>query len=395
LTVALLSGQGATAADPEQDKRMLAQLEAIRLQKAAVKDGRFDVAGADKAYAAAFRAYGIDIDKLEPAQAADKIRSRAIRIELAVALDDWAMARRAAGKAKDKGWQRLIAVSQAADPDPWRVRLRDALVKRDGKALKELAAADVAALPPTTAVLLGDALASTGAVAEAVAVLRKAQRRHPADFWINHQLGSYLMQVRPARLEEAVGFYRAALALQPQNPGVLLNLGTALQARGKPDEAIAAYRQAIRLQPDFAPAHLNLGSALRAKGQLDEAVAAYRQAIRLQPSLGGAFILLGDALADQGKLDEAIAAYRHSLQSDAPDKCAGAHFGLGKVLAKQGKQREAETCFRKAIELRPDWADAYHQLALVLQASGRPAEAQAALKRANELDAQKREKAKK
>ena len=41
------------------DQRLLAKLEGIRLQKAAVKNGRFDFAGADRAYLQVFRDLGI------------------------------------------------------------------------------------------------------------------------------------------------------------------------------------------------------------------------------------------------------------------------------------------------------------------------------------------------
>src|SRR5262249_13915401 len=123
----------------EAERKRVAQLEQIRLQKANLKDGQFDVAGADQAYAAAFRDHGIDVGKLDPAQAAERIRKQAIRAELVAALDDWAAARRAASKGNDKAWQHLVAVARAADADGWRNRLREAWQRSDRKLLVEMA----------------------------------------------------------------------------------------------------------------------------------------------------------------------------------------------------------------------------------------------------------------
>ena len=62
------------------------------------------------------------------------MRRRAIQEALIAALDDWA-AVLPAGPQR----QHLRAVAHAADRDPWRERVRAALAKNDGDALKELA----------------------------------------------------------------------------------------------------------------------------------------------------------------------------------------------------------------------------------------------------------------
>jgi hypothetical protein len=49
------------------DQAMIERLEEIRLQQSAVKDSHFDIAGADAAYAQAFRDYGMDVEALGPA----------------------------------------------------------------------------------------------------------------------------------------------------------------------------------------------------------------------------------------------------------------------------------------------------------------------------------------
>src|SRR5262249_52461010 len=87
--------------------------------------------------------------------------------------------------------------------------------------------------------------AAPGRGEEAVALLRRAQGQHPGDFWLNHDLAYTLAALPAPRLDEAVGYYRAALALRPDSPGVHLNLGYALHAKGDHDGAIASFRAAL------------------------------------------------------------------------------------------------------------------------------------------------------
>ena len=102
---------------------------------------------------------------------------------------------------------------------------------------------------------------------------------HPADFWLDHRL-AYMLDNYTNRREEAVGYYRAALAIRPDSPGVYVNLSVALTHLGRYDEAEEAVRKAIQLKNDFAEAYVNLAYFLGRRQQFDEAEAAMRQRAR-------------------------------------------------------------------------------------------------------------------
>jgi tetratricopeptide (TPR) repeat protein len=127
--------------------------------------------------------------------------------------------------------------------------------------------------------LLGLTLRRTGA--DSVPLLRAAQRRYPADFWLNFELGHALGESK--REEEAVGYYRAALAARPGTSAVHNNLGYALHAQGRLDDAIQEYQKAITLDPKRARAHGALGLALLKQGRFAEANAATRRGLDLLP----------------------------------------------------------------------------------------------------------------
>jgi serine/threonine protein kinase/tetratricopeptide (TPR) repeat protein len=366
------------------DMVMLAKLENIRMKQAAPKqEGNLSKTEIDRDYAQAFQEYGIDIEELGMHEAATRIRQRPITVHLAVALDNWALAREQAG---GSNWKQLLAMAQEADSDRWRCAFREARASGRKEDLeKVLAAAPVQELPPTTLALLGAVSQKEKSAAKlAVAALREGQQLYPGDFWINERLAYLLTFVtEPPQYEEAISFYRAALALRPQSYFTHLNLGGALRGKGALDEAAVACRRAIRLRPDDANAHGNLGLILADKGALDEAIAAYKEAIRLQPDDCGTYTNLGSALKDKGALDEAIAAHKRAIHLK-PD-FGMALSNLGNALAKKGALEEAIAAHEEAIHREPDYVPAHFNLGVVLQDKGALDEAIAAYKEAIRL----------
>jgi superkiller protein 3 len=339
----------------QKDVEMVLRLEEVRLGRT---DGK---GGAEAHYAAAFRAYGIDVAKLKTAEAADRVRASAVQEKLLAALDAWSMVRQAGATRKA-----VQAVLDAADADPWRCRLRRAVREKDGKALAALARDEQAVKQsPTVILLLAEALRQANLPAEAVKVLRQGQAQHPGDFWLNFYLGQLLSRQEKGR-DEAVGYYRAALAVRPNTPAIHVNLGVALAAKGKREEAIPCFRRALALDPKSVPAYLHLGKVHQELGKMDEAIACFRAAIALAPDYTQAHSALGGAMVAVGKLAEAEACFRNALRLDP--KYAPAHLHLGNVLRSKGQLDDAISCYRQALELQPDLAAAKKALAAARKA---------------------------
>ena len=162
------------------------------------------------------------------------------------------------------------------------------------------------------------------------------------------------------------------------------NAGTALQSEHRIDEAIAYYRRAIATQPDYAPAYNNLGTALREQKRIDEAVASYQQALELQPEFATAHFNLANVLIEQGNPGAAIDHFERALRMEPPS--ADVHSNFGIALALSGRVDEALHEFRQAIDLDSGSAKAYRNLGNTLASEDHWAEAIAALRRAAELD---------
>jgi tetratricopeptide (TPR) repeat protein len=365
------------------DLDMVDRLAEIRLRQAATLGG---LAWADGEYALAFREYGIDVETLDPARATERIRTRLVRVELTAALDDWARLRRDGRRSDGKEWwKRLVAIARAADPDPTRARVRDALLSGNLAALQELAGSPgVTDLPATTLINLGETLRQMGDVDAASALLRRAHVRYPGDFWLNNLLCVVCSQLKPPQYAEALRFATAAAAINPSSPAACNNIGVMLHRLGLNAEAVAWDREAIRLRPDYADAHGTLGDALRDLGKPDEAMASYREAIRLRPEFAMAHNGLGNTLLRLGKVDDAVASYRESIRLE-PNEAAG-HLNLGVILHDRlGRPAEAAECFRQAIRLKPDDADAHYDLGNALLTLGKPGEAEPSYREAIRL----------
>jgi tetratricopeptide (TPR) repeat protein len=349
---------------------MVARLEEAGLQRASAgpqgESGQeaFDNVGADQAYGQAFASYGLNLAVLGPEAAAERIRTSAIHAHLVAALDDWAFIKKQLRAGSEEP---LRAVARLADDDAWRQQLRDPKVLRDRAALKRLAGPEgVLAQPPANLVLLSRALVEANEQAVAVRLLRQAQQRYPADFWINFELAQCLYLCRePETKAESLGFIRVAVALRPRSAVAYNNLGASLANQGNSVEAEAACRKAIDLKPGYGMAHYNLGFALYVRKDLAGAIASFKEALRLK-NLPGTHIQLGIALKEKGDLEGAIQAYQEALRLKKDDPKA--HNNLGTALQAQGDVKGAIECYTKALDFDPKHADAHYNLGNALAA---------------------------
>jgi predicted O-linked N-acetylglucosamine transferase (SPINDLY family) len=127
---------------------------------------------------------------------------------------------------------------------------------------------------------LGCLCRDAGNSEEALAALAKALAISPADVRIHAALG--LVFIEKALLPEAEATYRTGLAIDPELPALLTNLGGLLRRMNRQDEALFFYSKALELKGGGGELS-NVGSALLDLGKLGEASAHYRRAMAAQP----------------------------------------------------------------------------------------------------------------
>ena len=179
-------------------------------------------------------------------------------------------------------------------------------------------------------------------------------------------LGSALE--RRGRLDEAIGDYLEALKIKPDDWLAHDNLGVALVKQGQTEKGIEHYLAALRIKPDYASAHSNLGVALEKEGRLDKAMEQYQEALRINPDYAVAHANLGNVLQMQGRLEEAIAQYKKALRLD-PDN-ADAQYNCARALQMQGRVKEAVDHYLEALRLDPNNVEAHNNLGVLFYQSG-------------------------
>ena len=102
-------------------------------------------------------------------------------------------------------------------------------------------------------------------------------------------------------------------------------------------------------------------------------VTLYTGTLTKNPGCWMAHYNLGIALNDQGDADGAIAHYRRAVE--LRPSYAEAHYNLGRLLVQKGQIDEAIAHYEKALEINPADAEAHNNLGTTLFASGRVDEA--------------------
>lgn len=243
---------------------------------------------------------------------------------------------------------------------------------------------------------LGLQLAKTGQP-DAEQFLRAATQLKPTDHVAEGQYRAWLSlaQVLAKRSpEDAIGAYHQAATLQPKESEPHLGAGLLLEEENKFADAEQEYKQAFALDPksdaltglaniymrgrrfpeaeeylrkliasnpEYAAAHVQLGRVLEAEGKHDDAIAELETGAKLAPADEALQRDLAEVYTAAGKNDRAEVAYRSLLTAHPND--AGLHHSLGKALLRQKKFTDAQPEFLAAIKLKPDFGEAYGDLA--------------------------------
>ena len=90
--------------------------------------------------------------------------------------------------------------------------------------------------------------------------LKSRLQNNPNDVGLLVQLGNTYFDSN--MYSESIDAYEKALALHPGNPDVLTDLGVMYRRNGQPDEAVKRFREAASLSPNHPQSRMNLGIVL-------------------------------------------------------------------------------------------------------------------------------------
>jgi len=244
--------------------------------------------------------------------------------------------------------------------------------------------------------------------------------RHPQDAEAHAHLG--LLEARQEHYNEAVTHYRKALVLNPDMPGLRLNLGLALFKAGKMKDAATTFlpilknlppdsQESLRVTTLIGLARYGAGDYTGAVPFLKKAVAAdaqnlpfrltlaqsclwskqyqcvldvYHEIVNLNENSAEADMLAGQALDEMKDRPAAVEQFRAAVKADP--KLPDVHFGLGYLLWAQLKFDEAAKELEAELSNNPDHAQALTYLADCHIQLNNPEPAITLLKKAVKLD---------
>ena len=193
-----------------------------------------------------------------------------------------------------------------------------------------------------------------------------------------------IMAMQSGDVKNAIAFLNKAEERGALSEMGWLSLGTAYQANGQLSMAVNAWKNAVPL----AQANSYLASAQRSLGDFSGAIEYWHATIALDPGNTAAHYTLGLLLmaTDPGEalpelmqaarldpdLDPTIQGLRTALNTGLAADDDAAHFLVaGRALAALGEWDLAEQAFRRAIDRRPNYAEAMAWLAEAQQQQGR------------------------
>jgi Flp pilus assembly protein TadD len=184
---------------------------------------------------------------------------------------------------------------------------------------------------------------------------------------------------------KAIGYYQEAIRLDPQYAlacaklsraavTMAINFTSSLATKEIEEfitKARASAKSALRLDPNLAEAHSAQGLILEVIDfNFAGAEAEHRRALELAPQDPVATNNLASLMSGLGRLDEAVALGQRAIALD-PLRTAS-HYSLATYLTALGRYDEAEAALRKAMALQPQSALNYTQLAIIQILRGKP-----------------------
>jgi tetratricopeptide (TPR) repeat protein len=139
------------------------------------------------------------------------------------------------------------------------------------------------------------------------------------------------------------------------------NLGNLYQALGDPERAMRYYESAIEIDDLFFPAKVNLALLYNSMGRNPAAAALLREVLAVDPEQYSVAYNLGLLLAEMGQHAEGVEYLQRA--SDGLPRQARMHYNLGLTLQFLGRVQPAEAALRKALDVELDNLDFLYALA--------------------------------
>lgn len=161
---------------------------------------------------------------------------------------------------------------------------------------------------------------------------------------------------------------RAVLAADAEILDANQMVGNILAERGDHGDAVPYFQAALAIDPEHEPSLYGLATAYRALGRRDEALVGFRRVLDLAPTDSKTVVATADLLVEGEDLPGATAVVRRATEAEHVPPIL--FNKLGELLALQGRPGEAESMFQRASEAGEELAQPHFNLAVLYEERG-------------------------
>ncbi len=167
--------------------------------------------------------------------------------------------------------------------------------------------------------------------------------------------------------EKATKSFQTALIFKPNSLTIRVRLAKEYLKSGFITEALEQVEQVNDKNPNYIPGLMMSGSIYTATQDYPKAISQYEKVTKLQPKNIDASLYLGALYADLDEPKKAVQCFENVLKNnDGSTQDHLIYYYIGRVYAENDSAKNdnlAEKSYRKAIQLKPDFADATLSLA--------------------------------
>lgn len=168
--------------------------------------------------------------------------------------------------------------------------------------------------------------------------------------------------------QKAVEAFKMVLIYDTNSPAVNMRLAAEFLKQGMITESLAQAEEAVAKDPKNVDGHLLLGGLYSSLKLYPKAMEQYNTVMKLQPDNTEAPLYIGALYSEQKQSDKAVKYFESLLKNPEYNTPYLAHYYIGRVRLEQSEtkfQKAAETSFKKALDLKPDFADAVLSLGVL------------------------------
>jgi len=178
-----------------------------------------------------------------------------------------------------------------------------------------------------------------------------------------HQMLGHLATTQK-RFEDALGYFRRALELDPAHKNSLMGMAASYRALGRREEALVGFRRVLEVCGPDTKASLAIADIEINLGDHDEAARALSDAAETTEVPGLIHNKLGEVRAEQGRSSEAMVLFAEAIAET--DDFAVPYFNIAVLYEERGEAEPAIANYEKAIEMAPKYHEAQFNLGRLL-----------------------------